>query len=172
MKRPTRLNETFPKLPKENGHYICRYCKKVITGRSKNWCSQACVLEAEKRTYPSFAASYLFKQQHGVCQSCGLDTKKIEMILEFYYYLWRDGLKAAQDVLSEMCAELRDKGFNIDTSYSLFGGRLNTLWEMDHIIEFAEGGTLEPDNLQTLCSPCHKLKTAKYVREKRKKKTL
>lgn len=31
--------------------------------------------------------------------------------------------------------------------------------ELDHIINIASGGTDEPNNLQTLCSQCHKQKT-------------
>lgn len=31
--------------------------------------------------------------------------------------------------------------------------------EVDHIINLAQGGTHHPDNLQTLCTPCHRRKT-------------
>jgi 5-methylcytosine-specific restriction protein A len=31
--------------------------------------------------------------------------------------------------------------------------------EVDHILPVAKGGSWEPTNLQTLCSPCHKEKT-------------
>lgn len=33
--------------------------------------------------------------------------------------------------------------------------------EVDHILNRAEGGTDDPENLQSLCIPCHKLKTHK-----------
>jgi len=39
-------------------------------------------------------------------------------------------------------------------------------WQVDHIIERADGGTDEIDNLQTLCVPCHQVKTAQ-CRQKR-----
>lgn len=32
--------------------------------------------------------------------------------------------------------------------------------EVDHITNKAQGGTDDPDNLQTLCNPCHRAKTA------------
>ena len=32
--------------------------------------------------------------------------------------------------------------------------------EVDHIVPRDKGGGHEPDNLQSLCSPCHALKTA------------
>lgn len=31
--------------------------------------------------------------------------------------------------------------------------------EVDHIINVAQGGTHHPDNLQALCTPCHRAKT-------------
>ena len=34
--------------------------------------------------------------------------------------------------------------------------------EVDHVIELAAGGDNSIENLQVLCSPCHKAKTAKY----------
>ena len=34
--------------------------------------------------------------------------------------------------------------------------------EVDHIIELAIGGTNTIDNVQPLCSPCHKAKTARF----------
>ena len=34
--------------------------------------------------------------------------------------------------------------------------------EVDHVIELAAGGDNTIDNLQVLCSPCHKAKTAKF----------
>lgn len=34
--------------------------------------------------------------------------------------------------------------------------------EVDHVIELAAGGDNTIENLQVLCKPCHKVKTAKY----------
>lgn len=42
-------------------------------------------------------------------------------------------------------------------------------WEADHILEWAEGGKTELENLQTLCVPCHKRKTAEYAARRSKK---
>jgi len=35
-----------------------------------------------------------------------------------------------------------------------------SFWELDHIVPLVDGGTHDDDNLQTLCTPCHKRKTA------------
>lgn len=42
-----------------------------------------------------------------------------------------------------------------------------SLWEADHILEVVNGGIdLGLSNIQTLCIPCHKEKTAKLVRDR------
>lgn len=38
--------------------------------------------------------------------------------------------------------------------------RLTEAQEVDHILPLAKGGTDKPDNLQSICTPCHKAKTA------------
>lgn len=38
-------------------------------------------------------------------------------------------------------------------------GRVTIATEVDHIIPKSQGGTDDDDNLQTICSPCHKTKT-------------
>lgn len=43
-------------------------------------------------------------------------------------------------------------------------GRLTPATEVDHIIPKSQGGTDEPDNLQSLCNACHKIKTAREGR--------
>lgn len=39
-------------------------------------------------------------------------------------------------------------------------GHIGTDLEVDHIINTAQGGTDDDQNLQSLCIPCHKAKTA------------
>ena len=40
-------------------------------------------------------------------------------------------------------------------------GKLTQANEVDHIKEKAHGGTDSPNNLQAICTPCHRNKTAK-----------
>lgn len=41
-------------------------------------------------------------------------------------------------------------------------------WEVDHVVELADGGSFhDPDNLRTLCTPCHQAKTARALRARR-----
>lgn len=39
-------------------------------------------------------------------------------------------------------------------------GHIGTDLEVDHIVNVAQGGTDDDTNLQSLCIPCHKIKTA------------
>ncbi|MGD1323524.1 HNH endonuclease [Pandoraea pnomenusa] len=38
-------------------------------------------------------------------------------------------------------------------------GRVTIATEVDHIVPKSQGGTDDDDNLQAICSPCHKTKT-------------
>ena len=55
-----------------------------------------------------------------------------------------------------MTQALRERGFVPRRS----------LWELDHIVPLVDGGTHDPSNLQTLCTPCHKKKTAQEARQR------
>ena len=45
----------------------------------------------------------------------------------------------------------------------------NAGYEIDHVIEVAEGGGNDENNLQALCSSCHKVKTRDYMKKRIKK---
>jgi 5-methylcytosine-specific restriction endonuclease McrA len=55
-----------------------------------------------------------------------------------------------------MYAKLRARGFVPRRS----------LWELDHIVPLIEGGSHDLVNLQTLCFPCHRSKSAEESRER------
>jgi len=46
----------------------------------------------------------------------------------------------------------------------LRAGRITEATEVDHRLNKASGGTDEPDNLEAICSPCHRAKTAREHR--------
>jgi len=46
-----------------------------------------------------------------------------------------------------------------------------SLWEADHVKEITDGGDpFEVDNMQTLCVPCHRAKTAHSCRLRAQKR--
>ena len=77
----------------------------------------------------------------GICAECGLDT-----------YALRRRHRGRGST-----RKLRELGFKPRKS----------LWELDHIVPLIDGGGHEPSNLQTLCTPCHKRKTAGEARARR-----
>lgn len=56
-------------------------------------------------------------------------------------------------------AVMRRDGFLCQVCKST--GRYTPADEVDHIVQKADGGTDHPDNLQAICKPCHKEKTAR-----------
>ena len=167
--RAKRLEEVYPKLDKDSeGYWICRYCGERINQgkRYRAWCSDECSRNAMERTYSNWARNALERRENGICQECGLDTTELDHELKILRSLVNHTYRRCskekwhyQNVLRTMLLSMKRCGFNTSPDW----GRWSTLWHMDHIVEHAEGGTLEPENLQTLCVACHKKKTKKYV---------
>jgi 5-methylcytosine-specific restriction protein A len=66
------------------------------------------------------------------------------------------GYGAAWDALRKRILS-RDKGL---CQVCLSEGRLRPAREVDHKVPKSQGGTDADDNLQAICTPCHKAKTA------------
>jgi 5-methylcytosine-specific restriction endonuclease McrA len=78
------------------------------------------------------------KRDRGVCRACGLDTNALRREIRG----------------RGRSARLRELGFLPRRS----------LWELDHVVPLIDGGGHEPSNLQTLCVPCHRKKSADETR--------
>ena len=107
--------------------------------RRRRW-HPDCV-EAYNRSDPREARRQVRRRDRGVCADCGLDT-----------YALRRRHRGRGST-----RRLRELGFKPRKS----------LWELDHIVPLIDGGGHEPSNLQTLCTPCHKRKTAGEARARR-----
>ncbi len=99
----------------------------------------ACVEEYEASD-PREARRRVRLRDRGICRACGLDTRRLAREMR--------GRGRAR--------RLRERGFHPRRS----------LWELDHIVPLIEGGSHEADNLQTLCVPCHRAKTASEARQR------
>ena len=130
---------------------VCRWCGDAILiedgpdrgerNLRRRW-HPAC-LAAWEQSDPREARRRVRRRDRGICASCGLDT-----IAE------RRRLRGRGSA-----ARLRELGFKVRKS----------LWELDHIVPLIDGGTHDMANLQTLCTPCHKLKTAREAEERRER---
>jgi len=123
----------------------------------------------------------LFCRDNGVCCSCGLDTLKLIDILAnkgAVPAFISDHLKFLikrehEDAPRQAAIEYQLEQWNVPNR----GNVRKSLWDMDHVIPVEEyTGDIEYlnelSNLQTLCIPCHKKRSAKQAggRAKRKKR--
>ena len=82
----------------------------------------------------------VYERDRGFCVECSADCEMIRRV--FSYLISFEAQTLYADVL-RMSHESR------------------VFWDVDHIIELADNGPDELDNLQTLCVDCHRTKTAK-----------
>lgn len=170
-----RLRKKYrPGHPDYHKWRICRWCGKPLPGRRTAWCSSECEHEYKIRAWPSYAAGKVYNRDLGVCAACGLDTREFQKRTRYvwklqggWFYEPVDHLRVwARKKIEHWCSQ----GWPIN---ALNGSRRP--WDCDHIHSVVEGGgECGLDNLQTLCIPCHKKKTAelaaKLAQERAKKK--
>jgi 5-methylcytosine-specific restriction endonuclease McrA len=130
----------------------CRWCGEAIVhaagekrgepNRRRRW-HPDCV-DIYNASDPREARRRVRKRDRGHCAACGLDT----------YALGRRMRGRGSH------RKLRDLGFKPRKS----------LWELDHIVPLVDGGSHDPENLQTLCTPCHRQKTSKEAGERRERR--
>ena len=126
----------------------CRWCGTAIVhesgphrgepNRRRRW-HPACVDEYNQSD-PREARRQIRKRDRGICAQCGCDTQALKREV-------RGRGRAAR---------LRALGFRVRGS----------LWDLDHVVPLIDGGTHNPENLQTLCNPCHRKKTADEARRR------
>lgn len=126
----------------------CRWCgepilhesgeKRGSPNRHRRW-HPACV-DVYNATDPRELRRRVRRRDRGVCALCRVDT----------YALRRSFAGRG------MWARMRAQGFVPRRS----------LWELDHVLPLIDGGTHALSNLQTLCVPCHRAKSAREQRER------
>ena len=133
------------RFPKQIAPGTCRGCHSVITApRRKTWCSDAC-----KKLYdPYWVKKAVIARDKHICQMCGTDIRAA-------YMEWRRARPG--DVYSS--SEWKE----------WWKGRAAVIEEYDHIVPFCEGGATVLGNMRTLCSACHKKRTAEWRKAKKEK---
>lgn len=98
----------------------------------------------------------VWARDHGVCALCSADCVAL---LHAYCRALTEatGTWGVRDVVD------RAKALGFDPK--------RPWWEADHVVPLSEGGADEPLNVQTLCQPCHRTRTAE-LRGRLAKRTL
>ena len=119
-------------------------------------CSIFTLRGAEVRSHRRIGISFP-EAPRGECRFCG------QQII-------RDGRRnkrlnwhpeCADSYLMQFSSHARERVHKRDRGKCASCGRRSRKWEHDHIIPLKDGGSHALDNIQTLCIPCHKLKTAR-----------
>uniref|UniRef100_A0A4W3HQZ1 Zinc finger RANBP2-type containing 3 n=1 Tax=Callorhinchus milii TaxID=7868 RepID=A0A4W3HQZ1_CALMI len=155
------------------GKPLCLACQEPTIQISKphdstDWdtrfCSPKCQEDFLIRSNGSYMRSKVFEVEHGICQQCKLNAHEL-------YLTVKDAPKA-----------LRKKRLQSIWLAQLSLDQLNEIiqnpsegqfWQVDHIKPvYGGGGQCSLVNLQTLCTVCHKERTAKQARERSEAKRL
>ena len=131
----------------------CRWCGEAIVhlegtlegkpDRRRRWHPE-CV-DAYNATDPRELRRRVRGRDRGRCAVCRLDTYELKRRMK------------GRGMWSKLCA----KGFV----------KRRSLWELDHIVPLIDSGGHDLTNLQTLCVPCHREKTARESRERASRRT-
>ncbi|KAM4626109.1 DNA annealing helicase and endonuclease ZRANB3-like [Discoglossus pictus] len=156
-----------------DGNPLCLHCQlpsaqrnthNAATAWDTRFCSQKCQDDFLMRSSQSYMRSKVFETEHGVCQQCCLNAHEL-------YLSVRDAPKTQRKTLLESTwmaqlplAQLNELIRN--PTEGLF-------WQVDHIKPvYGGGGQCSMENLQTLCTVCHKERTAKQAKERSRGKKL
>ena len=145
----------------ENGHRLCRWCKKEVQPPRRTFCSDSCVHEWRLRSDTGYLREHVYKRDLGICNKCKSDTRYQKIQLE--------------NILRECSYDTKDpkyKGVLVSLKLTVHEAQ-KSLWQADHIIPVAkDGGLCDLSNIQTLCTSCHKGKTFKQATSNAKPKKL
>ncbi|NXL56141.1 ZRAB3 endonuclease, partial [Chordeiles acutipennis] len=149
------------------GNPLCLSCQQPTAQpdpgcQARAWdtrfCSHACQEDFSIRSSQSYLRTKVFEIEHGVCQFCNQNAQEL-------YLSVRDAPKSQRKKL-------------LETSWMshLPLGQLNEIitnptegqfWQVDHIKPvYSGGGQCSLENLQTLCTVCHRERTAKQAKER------
>ncbi|NWY52609.1 ZRAB3 endonuclease, partial [Chionis minor] len=149
------------------GNPLCLSCQQPTAQlepgcQARAWdtrfCSHACQEDFSIRSSQSYLRTKVFEIERGVCQFCNQNAQEL-------YLSVRDAPKSQRKKLLES-----------SWMSHLPLGQLNDIitnpaegqfWQVDHIKPvYSGGGQCSLENLQTLCTICHRERTAKQAKER------
>nr|XP_058909654.1 DNA annealing helicase and endonuclease ZRANB3 isoform X1 [Kogia breviceps] len=152
------------------GNPLCLRCQQP-TCQSKQehkanaWDSRFCSLKCQEefwiRSNNSYLRAKVFEIEHGVCQLCNLNAQELFLRL-------RDAPKGQRKNLLDITWTSKLPLEQLNEMIRSPGE--GHFWQVDHIKPVSGGGgQCSLDNLQTLCTICHKERTARQAKERSQK---
>lgn len=132
----------------------CRWCKGPIrNSRRLTFCCEECVHHHKLRSNPNYLRRCVLRRDKGICKQCGLDAHTLRS--QLMRRVRKEGIVSVYDW---------SVAHGFTGCVSLSRRRVFKLWQADHIRPVAQGGGLcGLENIQTLCVPCHRARTAKQA---------
>ncbi|XP_051549131.1 DNA annealing helicase and endonuclease ZRANB3 [Myxocyprinus asiaticus] len=143
------------------GTPLCLSCQKPSrehSGWAGGFCSPACMEDFQLRSNQSFMRARVLETEQGVCQHCGLNAHQL-------YLQVRDApCTHRKEILDNTwLAQLPLKQLN-EMIHNPVEGQF---WQVDHINPvYRGGGQCSLENLQTLCTVCHRMRTAQQAKDR------
>ncbi|XP_056883232.1 DNA annealing helicase and endonuclease ZRANB3 isoform X2 [Takifugu flavidus] len=141
---------------------LCLSCQQACSASGGPWdtrfCSHKCQDDFQMRTSQTYMRSRVLEVEHGTCQHCGLHAHDLFLKV-------RDAPPSKRKEMLEntWLAQLSVKELNEMIRAPVEGD----FWQVDHIQPvYRGGGQCSLDNLQTLCTVCHKARTAAQAKER------
>uniref|UniRef100_A0ABI7YIX2 Zinc finger RANBP2-type containing 3 n=1 Tax=Felis catus TaxID=9685 RepID=A0ABI7YIX2_FELCA len=149
------------------GNPLCLHCQQPtcqtkqeckVNAWESRFCSLKCQEEFWIRSNNNYLRAKVFEIEHGVCQLCNLNAQELFLHL-------RDAPKSQRKTLLDITwisklplEQLNEMIRNPGEGH---------FWQVDHIKPVSGGGgQCSLDNLQTLCTVCHKERTARQAKER------
>ncbi|NWI10445.1 ZRAB3 endonuclease, partial [Crypturellus soui] len=163
----TSLSKGYLQALDSQGTPLCLSCQQPTVQRGQDclapawdtrFCSHVCQEDFSIRSSQSYLRTRVFEIERGICQFCNQNAQEL-------YLSIRDAPKSQRKKLLES-----------SWMSHLPLGQLNEIitnpsegqfWQVDHIKPvYSGGGQCSLENLQTLCTVCHKERTAKQAKER------
>ncbi|XP_030012157.1 DNA annealing helicase and endonuclease ZRANB3 isoform X2 [Sphaeramia orbicularis] len=141
---------------------LCLSCQRACSTTGGAWdtrfCSHRCQEEFQLRSSQTYMRSRVLEAEQGICQHCGLHAHDLFLKV-------RDAPPSQRKEMMEntWLSQLPLKKLNEMIRAPVEGD----FWQVDHIRPvYSGGGQCSLDNLQTLCTVCHKARTAQQAKER------